>query len=442
MKKLILALPVVFAALSPQWVHADDLQQVYALALEADPQLRAAEAARLAALEAKPQARAQLLPSIDAAASAARNRQDQDISGTTTFRSGTTYYDTAGYGLNLTQPVYHRDYFVQLQQADAQIAQAEAEFRSAEQDLIVRVAERYFDVLAAEDNLRFAQAEREAFGRQLEQSKKRFEVGLVAITDVHEAQAAYDQAVAQEIDAENQVDVAREALRAITGQYHEKLAPVQDPVPLIKPEPADIDQWIKTALGENLNLLAALAAAESARQEIERRRSGHYPTLDVVARHEFSDTGGGIFGSRETTDSSLGLELNVPIYQGGAISSQTQEARYLFQQATENVEQQRRGTINDTRAAYLSVLSGISRVEALKQGVVSAESALEATEAGFEVGTRTIVDVLISQRTLTQAQSNYARARYDYILTTLRLKQAAGTLAPADVEAVNQWLER
>lgn len=416
-------------------VQASDLSSVYRQAVESDPQFRAAGAAYQAAQEAKPQAQSLLLPTASASASLSETRNDPMKPA-----GSVDTYSSKGLSLSLSQPLYHQDYRIQLRQADSEIAKAEAEYKAADQALIARVAEQYFNVLAARDALAFARAEKSAVSRQLEQARKRFNVGLLAITDVHEAQARYDQTVAAEISAVNALDVSREALREIIGKDPGTLDPLQEDIALVSPEPADIDSWIKAGLEQNLSLAAARFGAETAREEIERIRSGHMPTLDLVAGHSYSDTGGGSLGGRESQDTSLSLQFNLPLYQGGRITSQTRQAQLNFEQAQEGVEQQRRATVRQVRAGYLSVMADISRVKALQQSVVSAQSALEATRAGFEVGTRTIVDVLAGESNLYLAQRDYARARYDYILNTLSLKQAAGQLSASDLDQVSGWL--
>lgn len=417
--------------------HAANLVDVYQLAADNDPQLKAAEAARMAELEAKPQARALLFPNIAANANATRNSQRREDSSF--FPVADEDFNSHGYTLSVTQPIYHHDYIVGLRQADSQIAKAEADFQAARQDLVVRVSESYFQVLGAIDNLEFARAEKSAVSRQLEQAKQRFEVGLIAITDVHEAQARYDLTVSQEIAAENLLANSREALREITGQYHADVAGVAKNIPLIKPDPENVEQWLQKASEHNPGLAAARASLDSAREEINRQRAGHYPTLDLVARRSNSVSKSD-FGS-ETNSDTLALELNVPIYQGGLVSSKKRAAEYQHDQARHTVEQTRRSVDRQTRDAYLGVLAGIAQVKALKQAVVSNEKALEATNAGFEVGTRTIVDVLVSQQELFRARRDFARSRYDYILNSLRLKRAAGILSPADVRAIKGWLK-
>ncbi len=427
-----------FGLAVPVW--AEDLLAIYQLAEQEDPQLKQIEASYQATRELKPQARAQLmLPSVNANANVARNFQD--ISPAFAGFPSRTEFTSWEYLLTLSQPVYHYDLYVQYQQADHRIKQAYTELGAAQQELIVRVAERYFAVLAAMDNLDFVVAEKKALSQQLDYATQRFEVGLIAITDVQEAQAGYDQAVAREIEAVNLLDNTREALRELTSEYPKALFKLGETIPLIAPEPADIDQWTAKALEQNLRLLAASQASDIAREEIARQSAGHYPTLDLVASHGTLSTGGR-FGTVEITETEVGLEFNLPIYQGGQVNSRTREAQYRYDEALERLEQERRAAQRQTHDGYLGVILGISRVKALKQAVISNQTSVEATQAGFEVGTRTGLDVVNAQRQLLQAQRDYARSRYDYILDTLRLKRAAGTLAPADLVKINTWLSR
>lgn len=420
--------------------HGDNLLDIYKQAAQGDPQIRAAAAAHRAALEARPQSMAAFLPQVSANGSAARNRQEVANSSSTLISNRTSIFNTRGYGLNLTQSVYHHDYYAQLRQADSRIAQADATYGAAEQDLIVRSATLYFDALAAHDSQSFAHAERDAIARQLEQAKQRFEVGLIAITDVQEAQARYDLTVAQAISADNLLDSQDEAVRELTGAQHEHLSGLGETLPLAVPEPNDMAQWVDTALKQNLQLSAAQAALQTAQDEISRQRAGHLPSVDLVGSHAFQNIGGGSFGGRENTDDSVALQLNVPLFSGGLVSSRTREAVQLKEQSREQLEQIRRATERQSRDAFRGVMASISTVTALKQAVTSNQTALEAAQAGNEVGTRTLVDVLDAQSNLFRAKRDYARARYDYLLNTLRLKQAAGTLAPKDLEQVNGFL--
>lgn len=421
---------------------AEDLPQVFGFAEQKDPQYRRAEATYQAVLEGLPQARAQLyLPSLSLSANTAYNRQEITLANTpaNVFGGGKFEFNSRGYSLSLTQPIYHYDRYLQLEQADNRIRQAQLDVDTARQNLIVRVAERYFGVLGAIDNLEFSRAEKAALARQLEQTQQRFDVGLIAITDVQEAKASYDLSVAQEIEAQKLLDDAHEALREFTSEYHREIAPLGEQLALVAPDPADVEQWTQTALKQNLRIASAETAARIAQQEIKVQYASHLPTLDIVG-NEGVAVQGGRFGSTEVDTTAIGVELNLPIYEGGQVQSRTREATHRHEAALESIEEARRAAVRRTRDAYAGVLSGISRVQALQQAVVSTDTALTATKAGFEVGTRTTVDVVTQERELYRAKRDYARARYNYVLDSLRLKEAAGTLAPADLNEVNKWL--
>lgn len=423
--------------------QAADLIDTYQLALQQDPVIEAARAAFQSIQEAQPQARSALLPQIELSASRIETESEVDspgAGGIAIFQSRSLSLATDGYTLNLIQAIYHRDFFVALDQADVSIAQAAAELRAAEQALILRVAGAYFNVLAAQDNLEFARSEKEAIARLLEQAQRRFEVGMVAITDVREAQAQYDLALAQEIGARNRLNNRREQLQEIISQTPERLRPMAERIALVKPDPADVSAWVDTALEQNLELIAARYATQVFDLEIDRRHAQHYPTLDFIASYSETDDPYGDLEDRSTTDQAIGIQLNLPIYSGGFVSSRTDEARFDYQRALAVQERERRETISETRASYLDVLADISRVRALEQALISTQAAFEATEAGFEVGTRTSVDVLLALRDTFISQRNYAAARYQYLLDTLRLKRAAGILSVEDLRGVNAWL--
>jgi len=417
-----------------------NLTDVLDLASRNDPAYRQARAAYEAAIEARPQSRALYRPSITLSGDTTQNSQDRQFDNPL-ISGGSEDFNSRGYTLSLTQPLYHRDLLVQLRQADSTVGKAEVQWEAAQQDLLVRVAESYFNVLAAIDNLNFAKAEKEAIHRQLEQTKQRFDVGLIAITDVHESQASYDQSVAQEIEAQNVLANANEALREITGQYHKDLHTLQEKIPLLEPDPNDIDTWANQAVKQNFEVQAAEYDYEIARDEVKRQRAGHYPQLDLSASHNKSISDGGSFGGSDTTNNAISLELSLPIYQGGLVSSRTRQAAHEYTRARELLTQARRSIVRQTRDSFLGVRAAISRVEALHQARISSASSLEATEAGMEVGTRTTVDVLLARRSLFQAERDLARARYDYILNFLHLKQAVGNLTTADFKKVNGWLE-
>jgi len=444
-------------------IYATDLLQAYTLAESSDPVYREEIASYQATLEAKPLAQSQLLPNISLNGNTSIHREDiifprrDDIRcesiifrvnnpticvGPTIGSEGEGSFTRRGYSLNITQPIYHYDRYIAMDQADSRIKQAQAVLDTALQDLIIRVSERYFNVLAATDNLEFVRGEKKSLSRQLDQAKQRFEVGLTAITDVAEAQAGFDRAVANEISAENLVDDTREALREVVGEYFTALAPLGNSMPLVSPEPTDIETWTETTLQQNLNIVAAKFNLEIAQQEIKIQNAGHLPTLDLVASHGFDKSGSVRFGGTEIGASTIGLEMNLPIYQGGRVNSLTREAHQRYNKAWEQLEQAYRSAQRQTREAYRGVISGISEVKAFKQALISTETALQATQAGFEVGTRTAVDVVASERATLEAKRDHARARYTYILNSLRLKRAAGTLSPDDLNQINGWLDK
>ena len=450
--------------------EAEDLLDIYERALQFDPILRQAEAGYLAILELKPQARSALLPfvSLSAGASSAHttdpNRPtsfatgqvDPDIESTEVDRQSSTW------NVGLTQTVFDWGQFLTLRQTDKRLAQAEIDFQMARQDLLVRVATTYFLVLAAEDTLASETAAREAIGRQLEQAERRFEVGLIAITDVQEAQAGYDQAIAAEILAEQNLATTHEFLREIIGESVIDLAGPAQEIPLLRPDPADAQAWVQTAMDRNLILISSRIGSDIAQDEIAIQRSFRLPRVSLSGR--FGESGSEtvrinnlLAGARCRTTPitcpplrtpsqsnaesySVSLSFSIPIFTGGYNSSRIQQSVYQHRASLEALEGVARATERETRDAYLSVISEISRVMALRQAVESSQTALRATEAGFEVGTRTTVDVLVSQNNLRAAETTYARSRYDYILNVLRLKLAAGSLNVADFEEVNGWL--
>ena len=446
----ILAVPVAGQAAS--------LLEVYQQALQSDPRIHEAEARRLAALEAEPQARGVLLPQVNFSGDWTQLEQSSSRAedfpgiGITTFTSDSEF-DRTRWQVQLTQTLFRWDQIVGLRRADKLVAKAEADREAAQQDLVVRVGQTYFDVLGAEDRLTSLHANRQAIARQLEQAKQRFEVGLIAITDVQESQAAYDQAVADEIGAKRSLASAREFLREITGEYLGALAAPGDEFPMRAPNPVSEKEWVDLALGQNLALMSSRLDEKLARDEISFRRNGHYPTIELVATTGEDDSPGDVrsdlapdptvftTADRNFTSDSIGIQFNVPIFSGGSTSSRVREAVYLHRAAREQLQRITRETERQTRDAYLGVLSEMSRVEALEQAVKSSRTALEATQAGFDVGTRTIVDVLDSQFNLYRAITNFYQARYDYLMNVLRLKQAAGNLQIQDLEEIDQWLK-
>jgi outer membrane protein len=446
--------------------RAASLWDVYQLARQNDPQLREADANRMALRESKPQAFGALLPQIGTSADWGQNaittsRAGVSFTGTETTTGVTDAHsrsDQTDWSVQLRQTLFRWDQWVRFRQADKQALQADVDYRVAEIDLYTRVADGYFNVLAADDTLAAVVAAREAIGRQLEQAQKRFEVGLIAITDVQEAQSGYDQAIAAEILAKRQLANSKEVLREIIGDYPGELAKPRTEIPLVSPEPADEGQWVELALQQNLSLQSAQIGADIARDNISIARSGHLPTIDFVASYTGNKQRGNqdaVFtpngqASRPVTISATdfdtdtndwALQVTLPIFSGGVTHSKVQQAVYQHRASKEKLERIARQTERATRDAYLAVNSEISHVQALQQALKSSQTALQATEAGYEVGTRTTVDVLAGRQQLYQAETNYARSRYDYIVNVLKLKEAAGTLNDKDVEDVNSWLE-
>lgn len=418
---------------------ATGLLEVFEVALDSDPTYLSAADLNRAAQERLPQARSALLPNVNAGLSA--SGVDQDIRNDLTGRQNPNF-DRKEFTLTLTQPLYRQDLWIALEQAGSQVRQADVEFALARQDLMVRVAERYFAVLQAVDQLGFAQATLEAFEQQLRQAKQRFEVGLIAITDVEEAQAGYDRARADVIEAEFAVTNTGEALREVTGRYYRDLSPLGQSMPLVTPDPDDVDAWTRTALAQNLSLAATRLASQTAQAEIRRNRSLHLPVLDLFASHERTYQGSGaLAGGSNVFDNSVGVQVTLPVYKGGRIMSQTRESEHLYQRSLDELELQRREAQRQTRDSYLGVKAGISRVNALSQAVRSAQSAKEAIEAGFQVGTRTSVDVLNAETDLFRARRDHSVTRYQYIVNILRLKRAAGTLSDEDIDQVDSWLD-
>lgn len=439
MKNYVLAAGLAGAVLALP-AGAEDLLAVYQQAVQNDTQLAAAAAARDAARELKPQALSFVLPNIQGSAETAKNTLRTDSMGTFP-PSGRASFNSNYWQVQAVQPLFNWQLIAGLGQADALVRQADNQYGFAEQELMLRTADRYFGVLSATDSLRFSESEKAAIGRQLEQARQRFEVGLIAITDIHEAQARYDLTVAQEIEARNQLTNALEALREVTGTGYEALTPLADTLPLEPPSTADVEAWVKQALEQNPLVSAASEAAAAARKEIERQRAKHYPTLDATATYLDSSANASRFGAgSDGEDTIYGLQMKLPIFEGGRTSSLVRQAQQQHREAQQRLEQQRRATSRGTRDAFLGVDAAISRVKALSQALVSNQSALEATELGYRVGTRTSVDVLDAERELYRAKRNLATARYDYVLNVLRLEQASGQLAEDDLARVNGWL--
>jgi len=420
--------------------QAADIFSVYQQAAQEDPQLESAKEALAAVQETKAQSRAALfLPEASLSANVNQDRQTVQFGGAALGANGTSTFISGGYSLTLTQPILHYDRIIAWQQADKRIAQAEAEFAAAEIALLLRVAERYFEVLAAADNLRFAKAQQEVLARSLKETQQRQAVGYLAMTDVQEAKAGYDRALSDVVAAERQLRDNQEGLQEITGDFYTQLDGLRNDIPLIAPDPAIEERWVNQALSQNLGLRVSEQLVEIARAAIDIQKAGHLPTLDAIGNQAYAISGGR-FGSAEIADTIVGLNLNVPIYQGGRVNSKIREAEHRHNQAKANLKQLQRTVHRAASQAFLGVVAGISHVKALGQTLASSQTALAATQAGFRAGRRTALDVTIAEREKLRAEKDYARARYNYLLDTLRLKQAVGTLSPEDLAQINNLL--
>lgn len=434
MKKLLpLFVSAALGTLSSA-VWAENLAEIYNQAKENDPQLLSVAAQRDAAFEAVTSSRSALLPQINLTAGYNINRSDQDPRES----------DLLSAGINFSQELYQRSSWVSLDTAEKKARQADSQYAATQQGLILRVAKAYFEVLRAQDNLEFVRAEKAAVGRQLEQTKQRFEVGLSAITDVHDAQAQFDGVLADEVLAENSLTNSYEALREITGQEYSKLAVLDTKRFAASRTTESSEALIEKAQQQNLSLLAARISQDVARDNISLASSGHLPSLTLDGSYNYgnnSNDNAKNTSSEEYNDFKIGVNLKVPLYTGGNTTSLTKQAEFAYVAASQDLEAAYRSVVKDVRAYNNNINASIGALRAYEQAVISAKSALEATEAGFDVGTRTIVDVLDATRRLYDANKNLSNARYDYILSVLQLRQAIGTLSEQDVMDVNAGLK-
>jgi outer membrane protein len=409
-----------------------DLISVYREAVQTNPALAAADANLRAVRQKRPQASAGLLPALDANGAVDTTHQE-DLDNSDSTKNTTNKVAS----VDLTQPLFRYDRWIELKQTDSEIAGAEAAYAAAQQDLMVLVAERYFNVLEAQDNLEYSNSEKSAIGRQLQQATQKFELGVITNTDVKAAQARYDSSISDEIQARSQLAEAKDSLRRVVGTYHEQLAPLKADLQLVRPVPDSLEAWIESAKLQNVNILSAQATRDSAFQEIRLQRAGHLPTLDLTANATYFDREFGGVLPQNRFDTGIGLEMNLPLYHGGAISSRTREARIRFEEATDLLKDEVLSTELDTRNAFRGIETDIAQIKALGKTLESTEAAVKSEEAGFAAGTRTIVDVLNAQREYYLARLNYARARYQYVVHQLQLKKAAGTLSSGDLIEVN-----
>ena len=421
--------------------HASDLMSVYRDAYDYDAQFAAARASLDAGREKLPQGRSGLLPTIGATANTTWN-EVETTPRTTPSTTVEREYNSHGWTATLTQPLFRWQNWAAYKQGEYAVAVAEAQFASARQDLMVRVAQAYFDVLLAEETMATAAAQKTAITQQLESAKRNFEVGTSTITDTHEAQARYDLAVATEIAAQNDLTVKRQALQTLIGKDPEMLKALRPGAQIGRPQPDDILKWADTAESGNLSVAQAQAAYEIADQEVAKQRAGHLPTLDAVATYGKSAAGYSSAGyGYDSKAKTIGLQLTVPIFSGGATASRDREAVALREKAIADLDNARRQAVLVARQAYLGVTSGLSQVKAYEAAVASSQSALDSNKVGYDVGVRINIDVLNAQSQLFDTRQKLAKARFDTLVAQLRLKQAAGNLSEDDLAAINALLE-
>jgi len=431
------------AAVLPSQALAEDLLQVFRDARSYDAQYGAARYALQAGLEKLPQGRSLVLPTLGLTSGITRTNLDIDGRGSNPAVPTTRTFNTTTYQLTLSQPVFRPQNWVQYDQAEYLVRQAEAVFGQAAQDLVVRSAQAYFDVLSAEDTLALVRAQKAAISEQLAQAKRNFEVGTATITDTHEAQARYDLNTAQEISALNDLEVKQRTLQQVTGKAYDKLKPLRSDVKLSPPNPNNMQNWVDIAEKQSFPVLIQEAASEIAGLEIKRTRAVNYPTVDLVASvGQTNQTGSTIAATGSlVTPTAIGLQLAVPIYQGGFISSREREAAANFEKSKLDLENARRSSALSSRQSFLGVINGIAQISALEAALVSSQSALDSNKLGYEVGVRINIDVLNAQQQLFSTRRDLATARYNTITNYLRLKAAAGSLKEEDLDEVNKALQ-
>ncbi len=423
--------------------QASDLLDIFRLAQGNDAVLAAARAAQQAGQEKLPQGRSLLLPSVNLTANSTYNDLTTNYRGNFALpgAGGAHRFNSNGYGVTMVQPLFRQQSWLAYTEAELQVAQSEAQFKNAEQDLLLRTAQAYFDVLMARDAVQLAEAQKTAISEQLAQAKRNFEVGSATITDTHEAQARHDLTVAQQIAAQNNLEIRQSALQQLINQQPENLKALGSQFKLEAPQPADMEKWVAEAELNSPQLAIAKAAAQLAEKEVTRNLGGHLPTVDLVANYSKNSANGGSFGlGSDSTNKSVGVQLNMPIFSGGAVNSKWREAEANRERAKQELENARRSIALQTRQAYLGVVSGIAQVKALQQALTSSESVLEASRMGQEVGVRTNLDVLNAQQQLYSTRRDLLQAEYNYLLSQLRLKAAAGGLGEADLARVNSAL--
>ena len=426
------------AALLMQSAQAEDLFTVYQHAKESDPQISAAEAGYLATLEKGPQAladsRAKLTLSGSASYRGARNWSETSNNNTSTV--------SGSYSLNLSKPLYRPQIKEAIIQANILIAQSEESLLAEQQNLILRVAEAYFGYLQARDAADLSRAEANAISRQNKQIVAYFEAGRSAITDVKESQARDAEAKANVVVADQNIELALEKIFSLTGRDYKVLRGASQQTPLVVPQPDNITAWANEAANRNKNVISAQYSVDIAQKSVDIARAGKKPTVDLFASHGTSASRAKMGVDAQSVDAALGVQFNMTLYDAGKADSAIREARYNFHRAIQQVEVQRRAAVQQTRSYYLNIKTGLTQIAALQRSLQSSQTAAKATQEGFQAGTRTAVDVILSLRETYRSQRNYASARYDFLLNTIRLKQAAGTLSERDLQTLSRILNK
>lgn len=424
--------------------QAADLMDVYRAAKTFDAPFASAMAALDAGREKLPQGRSLLLPTVGLSASSTWNHQDMTTRQSPPANFPLRYNNTF-YGVQLTQPLFRWQNWVQYKEAELAVGVAEAQFTGASQDLILRTAQAYFDVLLAQETRDVASSQKKAIAEQLEQAKRNFEVGTATIVDSHEAQARFDLATAQEIAAEADLQVKRQVLRQLTGKEPEPLKGLKPSVQIAAPQPADMEKWVQSAETNNVAVQAQNLAFEIAGREVERNKAAHLPSVDLVAsygKNSYSAPSNPMFAAgSDTTASAIGVQLTIPLFAGGALSSRDREAVAMKEKARQELENARRGAALNARQAYLGVTAGLAQVKALEAGLTSSQSALDSNKLGYEVGVRINIDVLNAQQQVSSTRRDLAKARFDTLMGQLKLKAAAGSLAEQDIQQINGLLQ-
>ena len=437
--KIFFNIIFIFTCIFSKHIYAADLLEIYNIAVKSDPELLAAEAKHKSTLQEYPIASSNLLPNLRFKGTSQRTREsiDGSVYGSS---SPTSQFTTDEYSINLKQPLYRRDLFSLLEKSEYQVAKSLAERDSARQNLIIRLAKAYFNILDSEDNIDYVVSEKAAIKSQLDESKKRLEVGLIAITDYAEAKASYDLSETNVIEAENQKDLARESLYVLTGKQFKSFSSLNHNIKAKSPDPDDIKAWENFAVKQNLDLLAYKRAKDVAIANLKFERSKHFPTLDIYGTIKETDKGGGSSGAFDSNNDFIGIELNIPIFIGGNTYYSSKQAEFEMEKARYELLKKKREVIRDSRQAFLNLKSAISKVKASKKALESNELSVEYNKAGFEVGTRSTTDVLLALKEFYRAKKNYSKSKYDYLISKLKLKQSIGTLSIDDLKVVNSWL--